>query len=69
MTRDQLVPAFMAALLAEGCSTRQIERAVARVRDLPLGASLSASAEEVGHDRALVRAFVFEQTRLLERAG
>lgn len=58
--RDQLLPAFIAALLAEGVDAEQVENAVARVRDLKLGQSIS------GHP--LRRAFANEQTKLLEKA-
>lgn len=60
MMREQLVPALIAGLLAEGVEAEQIERAVARVRDIKPGQSIS------GH--ALRRAFAFEQAKLLERA-
>lgn len=66
MMREQLVPAFMAALMGEGVRPEQIERAVARVRDLPLGSNLLATAGS-RHDEPLVRAFVFEQAGRLER--
>jgi len=57
----QTIPAFVAALLAEGVEPEQIERAVARVQDLQLGRSISSGNK-------LWRAFAFEQARLLERA-
>lgn len=59
MIKDQILPAFISALLTEGVEAEQIERAVARVRDLQLGQSIT------GHP--LRRAFAFEQTKLLER--
>ena len=60
MISEQILPAFIAQLLVEGVEPEQIERAVARTRDLRLGHSIS------GHP--LRRAFAFEQARLLERA-
>jgi hypothetical protein len=61
MMKGQLLPAFIAALLAEGVEPTQIERAVGRVRSIRLGQSISS-------DNQLWRAFAFEQTTLLERA-
>ena len=57
---DQLLPAFIAQLLAEGVEPEQIERAVARVQGIRPGQSIA------GHP--LRRAFAFEQARLLERS-
>lgn len=58
--RDQLVPALIAQLLVEGVEPEQVERAVARVRDLEMGQSISGDP--------MRRAFAFEQSRLLENA-
>jgi hypothetical protein len=60
MMHDQILPAFIAALLAEGVDAEQIERAVARVTDIKPGESISGNP--------LRRAFAFEQQRLLERS-
>jgi hypothetical protein len=56
------MPAFIAALLAEGVDARQIEQAVFRVRDLKLGESYCSN-------NALWRAFANEQDELLRRAA
>jgi hypothetical protein len=61
MMRDQLIPALIGQLLREGVAAEQIEKAVARVRDLRLGQSIT------GGESPERRAFVFEQTdRLLD---
>jgi hypothetical protein len=65
MMGGQAVPALMAALLAEGVTADQIERAVDRVRSLRLGESITAGAP--GPEQ-MTRAFVFEQSALLKRA-
>jgi hypothetical protein len=68
VTREQVVPAFVAALLGEGVSARQIEMAVLHVRSLPLGAPISAAAGR-GDDDPLVRSFAFEQAKRLVGAA
>ncbi len=60
MIRGQLIPALIAALVLEGVDPLIVERAVSRVRTLPLGASIS-------DNNPTIRAFAFEQTDLLER--
>lgn len=60
MMSEQLLPAFIAALIAEGVEPEQIERAVDRVRGVLLGESI--------FEDPLHRAFAFEQTDLLKRA-
>lgn len=72
MMTGQVTPALLAALMGEGVSGRQIEMAVAAVRDVKLGTSISALAYRNPDLRALeepvIRAFVFEQAGRLERA-
>jgi hypothetical protein len=70
MTNEQVVPALLAALMGEGVQPEQIEAAVARVIDAPVGSPLSNLSDPHGRPghRPTVRAFVFEQARLLERA-
>ena len=58
MIEGQLIPALIAQLLIEGVEPWQIEGAVARVRDLELG-------ESVTGDDSLRRAFAFEQAARL----
>ena len=55
------IPAFIAALVAEGVDPRKIENAVGRVQCLRPGQSISG-------DDPMRRAFAFEQAKLLERA-
>lgn len=62
MIQEQVVPALIAALVDEGVDPQAIERAVARVRDMPPGRSISGG-------NPLVRAFAFEQARLVEVDG
>jgi hypothetical protein len=64
---EQVVPALMAALIGEGVAPELIEKAVGRVCDLQLGASLSTLGLPCANPQ-LVRAFVFEQSALLDRA-
>lgn len=70
MIGEQTVPAFMAALIGEGVTSGQIEAAVARVLDAPVGRPISGLARGPLHGGLpgpMVRAFVFEQSRLLEQ--
>lgn len=59
MMREQVIPALFAALVEEGVDPGLVERAVGRVLDIPLGASVTG-------DSPLLRAFAFEQQRRLE---
>lgn len=61
MTKDQKIPALIAALIHAGVEPGVIEEAVKAVKRIPLGTSM------IPGDDPLVRAFAFEQTRLLER--
>lgn len=61
MMSEQLIPAFISSLLLEGVDPLLIERAVARVRDIKLGESISGS-------NPLHRSFAMEQADLLKRA-
>lgn len=65
MISEQVVPALLAALMGEGVSPEQIERAVSHATSLPPGRRISSLAPD--RDQQLVRAFAFEQSRLLER--
>lgn len=60
MAREQLVPALICALLAEGVAPQTIERAVARMDKLRLGESICSGDP-------LRRAFSWEQAALLGR--
>lgn len=55
MSRDQVITAFIAALLREGVDPGQIVEAVGRVRRIRLGQSI------VGDADPLARAFAYEQ--------
>lgn len=59
MMREQVLPALFAALVEEGVDPGLVERAVGRVLDIPLGASVTGGSP-------LLRAFAFEQQRRLE---
>lgn len=61
MVNEQKVPALIAGLIHAGVEPKVIEQAVAWACSIPLGRSVT------GND-PLVRAFAFEQARLLERA-
>lgn len=63
---DQILGAFISALLGEGVSPGQINRANNKARDAKVGDSISALASH-SYDPALVRAFVNEQSALLAR--
>jgi hypothetical protein len=62
MMKDQVLPAFIAQLIAEGVEAKQIEQAVSGVRSIRLGESITG-------DDPLRRAFAFEQADLLKRAA
>lgn len=68
MTQGQVVPALMAALMGQGVRPRQIELAVMAVRDCKLGTSIASLASPMAADQSMVRAFIHEQTQLLERS-
>jgi hypothetical protein len=61
----QKVPALLAALLGEGVLPQQIEDAVAQVRSLKLGKSISRLAGP-SFDERLTRAWIFEQADRLD---
>lgn len=63
MTREQLIPAFIGGLIQAGVPPEQIEAAVSTTitNCSQLGRSVT------GDQGPLVRAFAFEQGRLLER--
>lgn len=72
MTREQLTPAFLAALLGEGIGPNAIEAAIARVRGHQLGHSICELADtptcSVTYNEPLVRSWTWDQARRLEAA-
>lgn len=62
MTHDQLIPALIAALLAEDVAPERIDAAVSQVRAIKLGDSI------IPGDDPLFRAFAYEQAKRLEDA-
>ncbi len=68
MIREQVMPAFICSLLAEGVSTGQVYRAVNRVAALELGQSYARPAtEETGLPERTVAVFVQDQAARLGR--
>lgn len=69
VSREQAVWAFIAALLAEGVSEDQIERAVSRVADFPLGHDMTQLSARPAADLDGVRTFMYEQAERLGATG